>query len=276
MGFIKTNTFTNSVLDNVYNSSTNSLKVTQKYEIGRPIDFYMAINHPTVTLQIAVTCVPNARIITLVNASGIPVDGAGTPNSIYKTLGIQEGGIFMQPRILNVTGNVITIDTPIDYAFTTNANITLKARDLRVDGSTTTQVAQIAPAQSFKAQINKIYLSISTDSACGLDLFANIPVLTNGCCFRLKSNTVGRTSTFINFKSNNDLMMQLNNFQFLEKSTPSPKYGVFCYAGAFERYDEPPILDFATGDSLQLLIQDNLTNAKLLSFNALASGKVVS
>lgn len=171
---------------------------------------------------------------------------------------------FIQARVLNVAGDVITIDTPINGSYTVADTTGIKSSDdLRVDGSVTPQIFTIKPEPDQSGDITAVILSIRTNAAQDFSKFGAGNALTRGCTIR-KKRPDGQYVNLINFKSNGDFIAQSFNHYFQEKAGGGD-YGFVSeirYAGQ-ENYGVAIRLEGVLDEELQFVVSDNLTSAGL-------------
>ena len=188
---------------------------------------------------------------------------------------IQEGINMYQGLITNVEGNDITLDTPLDYAFTTSALIKRCSIALNVNGSVVPVIFDILPNPANSWDITQFILTITDNVEMDDAKFGGITALTKGIYLRKKIAYPSlRYENIGNVKSNNGFV--LNGFERnYSTKAPSGYYGVSFrkkYAGQTE-VGVAIRLQGKKQESLQLVIQDDLS--ALYSFNAKVHGHVL-
>lgn len=182
---------------------------------------------------------------------------------------------FYFGTILSIAGNVIGLDTPLDFAFPTTANAFAATNNLNVVGSPASpQIFDIRTVPTTgDLIIDIVRLSISIVCAGQPDdgLFGNLTKLTNGVILRRVN---GDTRNLWNAKSNADLgILSGIDTVYSARSVPQGSYGVksrITYAGQ-EKHGT--IIRLLPGDYLQLIIRDDLSD--LISFKVMAQGHIV-
>lgn len=229
------------------------------------VDYYLCRQLSTLALS-AATAIDSYTLSV--------VSGATVTNGTYVC--IQEDGRAFQARVLSGGGtNTLTLDTPLDYPFTTNAIIANREPNLNVNGSVTPVLASLAPAPGVKWDITRIILNITDDAEPDDGKFGGIasPGLTKGIVLR-KSN--GIHHTIFNAKTNGDLRERAYDVAYSDRANPvTGQYGV-SMRRSFGGQDKNGVvirLDGDKGDALEILIQDDLTS--LSSFRIVAQGHVV-
>lgn len=237
-----------------------SLDVYIQDQTSDIIDLYVTrfIN----SLTLATTCLVDSLSITVTDASAVTAGNY---------ISIQQDDRFYQGKILSKNVNVLNLDTPIDYPFTPSAGIQEKSRELNVDGSVTTQIANIRPLPGIVGDITRIIFVITDNVEMDDSKFGGIPALTKGIVLRRKN---GHNHSIFNAKTNSDIIARCSSSNYSSKA-PAGEFG-FNAIREFNGQDRNGVvirLDGSIGDELQILIQDNLTD--LTSFHVIVQGHLV-
>jgi len=203
------------------------------------------------------------------------IDGSSVVNNTYVCL--QESARAFQARVLSGGGtNILTLDTPIDYTFSTLASIKNRSPNLNVDGSAEPVIARLNPAAGVQWDVVRIIGNIITPFANGAPTdskFGGNAALTKGIVIR-KSN--GIHHTIFNAKTNEDLKLRTGPSDTVyTPSVANGPYGV-GFRRTFNGQDKNGAairLDGDEGDELQIIIQDDMTGFS--SFKVVAQGHVV-
>jgi len=239
-----------------YNDEYKAYDVMVQDQHTDIINYYLRI--PIKTLAIATNTTKNAYTITVTDATGV----------VAQTfVELQQNTRAFQARILNVNGNILTLDTPLDYAYTTVANILNFTNNLAVDGSSTPVVTSIYPIAGYTGHITTILFAMTLTAAGADNLFGNLTALTKGIVLR-KSNNIDHT--IFNAKTNGDLALRMFDVSYTDRATPSQVFGLRGIFKIKERTGCVIKLDGATNDRLDLIIQDNLTS--ITSFRVVVQG----
>jgi len=181
---------------------------------------------------------------------------------------LKQSGRFYQGLAINVATNVITLDSPLDFAFTTSATAFRSTSEMIVNGSVTPQIFSVSPPAGTSWHVYGMDLAITDGTAMDDSTFGGITALTKGLVFRQKDGTY---KNFFNVKSNGEFHLRAS---FMEYSSKAP-------AGSFGLNVELDFVDhngcavlLKEGDEMQLIIQDDLTG--LSSFKATVSGHVIN
>lgn len=208
---------------------------------------------------------------------------SGANISVGNYLGIfcPDAGRFFFAEVLADDGGTpatITVDTPADFAFDVGDNVISTTRELNVDGSLASpEVFEVQGPGSgdLEIDITRLIFSIICDSQPDDGLFGNITALTNGLVIRRKDGTYRNIA---NIKSNGDFANLAYDVAYTTRSVPAGSYGVRCRY-TFAGQDKHGVaIRLAEDESLQILIQDDLTTGTpdITSFRALAEGHIVT
>jgi hypothetical protein len=215
---------------------------------------------------LAVPSVVDSRTINVADATGF-VDG----NYLGIFAGL--GKFYFGTQLGAPAGNVITLDTPLDFVFPAGAIVLNFTREMAVDGSVTPQVFQIGPIGvplDLRIDVTKLVVSMVDNLEMDDSKFGGNGALTRGCVLRKRN---GEYDNEANWKKNRDIGIYAGR---------APAYTDKAGSGAFGAYFE---IRFAgqdnrgvtrrlePGDVLEVLIQDDLT--ALTSFEMMAQGHIV-
>lgn len=193
---------------------------------------------------------------------------------VGNTVCLKEGHRFYQGVVLAVNVNVITVDTPLDHAFTTSAIGERTTKELNVDGSVTPVIARITPAfltPELDFDITAVSIFIE-DTAAAIDtsLFGALPALTNGVVFR---KVDGTTKNIYNIKTNGDIIHTSQIWSFVDKA-PAGSVGLVAMKQFNGQGNSGVVvrLNSVLQDQLNIIINDDLTG--LDKFNIKVLGHV--
>ncbi len=174
-----------------------------------------------------------------------------------------------------VAGNVVTLDTPLDFAYPIGTFVDTATTDMSVDGSSTVQTFGLRgtgapPGVDIKVDITSIIIQCITATAVSLPLFGDIAALTRGLVLRKRD---GAIQNIFNVKSNNELS-GIMNFQPVVTATPGQGVDGFRAELIFGGQGNMGVVPrLPVGDDLENLIQDNFTG--LTSLEMTAKGHIV-
>lgn len=167
--------------------------------------------------------------------------------------------------LLNVE-DVITIDSPLIRSFEPANTIAERASDsLIVDGSSNPVAMSVKPIQDSAIDISSVVIEIVSLNNFDFSGFGGLSVLANGVLLRI-NNGNGTFTNILNFKNLGELISFSSDHNFLE-----PAGQVGSTGGGFTcridlgRDKEAVRIDSRNGESLEMLVQDNLTagNSKI-------------
>lgn len=254
---------TNEILIKAHNKKTDSIDVSIQDQYSRIVDFYM-INHataisPTITTNSAI----DTYVLTVGDTTGVTAQDA---------INIQQGGREMQALVVSKTATTITINVPLEFDVTDDAILYVGKWNMNVDGSTTRKVYSIKPPAGVKWDITRVNFSLNGTKKMDDTMFGSLAgPLAKGVVLRIK-NGIYKNIFVVN-----------NNGGFAERCTEaiypeSQKVDDFALRVSrdFKTQDGVTVrLNGDDNDELQVLIQDNLTDAKMLKFACVVHGHVV-
>lgn len=250
--------FETKIIDKV--GKPNSIDVYIQDQTTDIIDYYL--RRDIRSLALSGTQTLSSYVVNLVSSVGV---------NVGNIIRVQEGGRLFQAKILSINANNITIDTPLDYPYTTAATIAESSINMNVDGSVTPVVFSLEPNSNSKWDITRIIISMTHTSAADDSKFGNLTTLTRGIVIRKKD---GIYHTIFNAKNNGDIRLRAYDIAYSDKA------GAGLYGTSFRRsfagQEKNGVtirLDGSKNESFQLIVQDNLTG--LSSFRAVIQGHIV-
>jgi hypothetical protein len=178
-------------------------------------------------------------------------------------------------NVTAVNGSDIDIDTPIDFAFDAGDTVIRLTRDLNVNGATSTQTFAIqvgGPTTQIEVDITRIILVMNMNNPGILPNFGDISGgLTNGIVLR---RVDGDTRNIWNCKTNSDLAQVAYDAQFYDAAKQNDINGFTMLQTFAGQSKHGAAIRLVGGDSLEMLIQDDLSS--LTRFRIIAQGHHVS
>lgn len=209
--------------------------------------------------------------ITVIDSYDVTLSDA-TGFVVGDWVGIVGSGRYLWAEVLGVNANVITLDRSLDFVFPSGSNVLRSTRSMNVDGSVTPQVFSIqAGAAGLIVDITRIMWTIQCASKPSTGEFGDLPVLTRGVQLRIGN---GKVINLLNFKSNFDLAEAAESFTILEEVSVPDVNAVGARTTWGGQEHRGVVLRLKAGDTLSIIIQDNLTG--LIDFRALAQGHEIS
>jgi hypothetical protein len=184
------------------------------------------------------------------------------------------GDFYFGQQIGAVAGSTVTLDTPLDVAFPAGSSIFPATKAMNVNGSSTTQIFQIGPvgvATGIYIDITRIMGYIQDGNAMDDSMFGGISGgLTNGIVFRLNNDVI---TNYWNMKTNGQIGLLAFDANYTAKA-PTGSYG-FRFRNTYAGPSKHGVtLRISPGDTLELLVQDDLTGLEV--FNMMAQGHYVT
>lgn len=225
-------------------------------------EFFFKITDVTTTLASDVAA--QDRVITAVSSTGFadgdPIDLAGST--------VEES---THPIIIDVTGNDITLDRPLDSGFTAGDTVTKLVSNMAVDGSVTPVSFKLSPHIDENWHILRFLINMNHGSAADDSKFGSLTALLRGVLLRKFDGATGKYYTYTNWKTNGDMVTDMYDVLYGDKAGP----GLFSTRGRFSvkiATEAVPKIDYAAGDYLEVLVQDKLDT--LTSFSIKSQGHV--
>lgn len=215
------------------------------------LEFLRRKSNPT----LAVDTVVDARTVTLTAGHG------AIAGDVLELVKLSNGSDFIQVRVLTVVGDVLTIDSPLNHVYTTtDSQMAISDDNMAVDGSVTPQIFSVNPAANQAGDINRVMTIMTGTSDMDFTTFGDIVGgLINGCVLRI-NNGDGTYRHIANFKNNGDI----EHFTYDSRYFTNKAGGIrgFTARGTFNGQDKHGVairLDGALGESIELVVQDDLT-----------------
>lgn len=193
---------------------------------------------------------------------------------------IMEGSLFYQGQILSVAAAGsdwdLTLDSPLDAAFSTSAGIEERDENMAVDGSVTPVTFSLSPGKLADGQewdITRMALGFTGGAAGDDGKFGCYAAVTNGMVFRYRD---GITKNLFNAKENSQLALHTGgDVSYQTRSGGGGTYGVRVrrtFSGV-EKNGSTIRLNSTTDDALEVIVQDDLTAHTIIA--GVAQGHVV-
>lgn len=221
----------------------------------------------------AVSTVATATAVDDMTVTVADAGGGGTAFEDEDYVGIFNsvtGAFYFGMMIAAPSGNVLSLDSPIDSVFPIGSTVLASSFAMNVDGSSTREIFQIGPTGApVDIDITRFLGVITDGSAMDDGKFGALDALEKGCVLRVVN---GEYQNLWNVKTNGDFKLLGFDFPY----TPASPAGVFgghfriTYAGP-EKHGV--VLRLDAGDTLEFIIQDDLSD--LTSFEIMAQGHIV-
>ena len=151
------------------------------------VDLYAHINNVT----------PSMTVDANIDDTAIVVDSIASVNA-GDVIVLYEGNRFFQSLVVSAAVLTINLASPLDFAFTTAAEIHIGDWDLSVNGSITPKIAHVIAPPLAKIDVYQINVSMTDNVAMDSAKFGGIAALTNGVLFRLVNSTIKNLPLVVN------------------------------------------------------------------------------
>lgn len=245
---------------NAIGSLKGALNIHDADVHNTPVNTYFVNRTGTIT-TLAANSAAGAISITVTSAVGFTIG-----NHVELRDGVNE---ITFPRITNIVGSVLTLDRPLDNAFSIGDEVELVLTNMNVSGTLAGPVSfKIRPDADKVWHLVGFNVSIVHGSAADGSKFGDITDgITDGVVLRIYKGSTGTYRTFSNWKTNARIGLDAGNIIFSDKAGGG-NFGTFAEALIKHKSGAVPIIDGTQGDYLEILIQDNLTT--LVSFESKA------
>lgn len=237
--------------------SNGAIPVNIQDQTTRPFDIRVnQILNQNITL--AVTPTVNSYDVTLTAGHGVI-----TGDSLAL---VEQNG---EPQlwfgvVKNVVGDVITMDSPAPYPFTIeNTSVFTFNNDFSVDGSVTPQIYSITNFFEDSVDITRFIFHCLDQTAMDDSKFCGINELDRGIVLR-KKRADGTYLNYWNVKSNGDWADLAYDKSYDDKA-PAGFYGFSSRLTYGGQSKHGVVIRLDTNESIELLIQDDLTGLDLTS-----------
>ena len=170
------------------------------------------------------------------------------------------GTYFYTGTILSVVTTTITLDSPINRIYTTAAStLAASSKAMNVDGSVTPVIFSVKPLPLQSGDITRVIVDILDNADMDFETFGGLSALTNGIVMRI-NNGDGTYRNLWNFKTNGDIIRQAFDYKFETNNGGGVRSFAsrMTWAGA-SKHGVAVRLDGALGESLEIIVQDDLT-----------------
>jgi hypothetical protein len=173
-------------------------------------------------------------------------------------------------------GNVITLDSPMDFAYPAGTFVDIADTNMNVDGSTTPVVFGLRgtgtpPGVELTFDLTRIMIGCRTTTAVDLAKFGDLTRLTNGLVFRKRD---GRYKNVFNVKSNGELATMAYDWDPQAATNPTQGQDGFVSRLTFGSQGKiGVVIRLEIGEDAEIIVQDDLTG--LERFGVIGEGHIV-
>ncbi len=273
-------------LTSAFNFETGGVRIIEPLESNGAIPVNIQDQHTPVIIAkfsqthdsttLASPTVIDDRTINITNASGFTIGD-------YITLFNPTAVRFYLATAIGVSGNIITLDTPLDFNYSAGTFVDAGITNMAVDGSVTPQIFGLrgggAPeGVELSFDVTRLIFTMVTTDVIDFTTFGDLAKLDNGLVLRKRD---GEYNNIFNVKSNRELANIMFDFVAIEATNPSQgqngiisrlTFGGQNKIGVTQRLD--------TGDDLEFIIQDALDDiqagSQIITFEVIAEGHIVT
>lgn len=217
-------------------------------------------------ITLAAIPVVNGYDITLSPGHGVSV---GENITVLEQNGMIE---LLFGKVLSIAGDVITLDTPVPYAFSLSSTVFTYDKNMNKDGSVTPVVFSITNAFTVPVDIVRFIFHITAATSMDDSKFGGISALTRGIVLRKKISA----SSYINYwnvKTNGEFG-EIAFDKVYDDKAPSGVYGLTVRITYGGQSKHGVVIRIDPGESIELVVQDDLTGEA--SFTMAMGGHVVT
>ena len=227
--------------------------------IANIIDVLPILGTNVFTVSSSIT---NTRVLTATAGHGL---------TITDTLFFRDSTdkLYQQVGILSIVTNVITVDTPLDRAWSGTHPHGLT--DMAVDGSSTPQVFHVTLPSGIAVHVTRIIVHIEDNAAMDDGKFGALTALTNGVVVRVYRTATGKYETIMNAKTNGEWAQRVYDVSYADNA-PAGTYGLRVRRSFGGEDKAGTVILLEPGDAFQVIVQDDLTG--LLSFGLAVQGHI--
>jgi hypothetical protein len=176
---------------------------------------------------------------------------------------------FVVGVVLVAGANDLTLSVPIPYPFSLSAAVIKYTPDMAVNGSVTPVVFSVTNGNTTPVHVTRATLHLTSSAAMDDSLFGSLTALTRGIVFR-KKYLDGSYQHYFSAKTNGELGEIAGGDKTYDSKAGPGLNGLtvrITYNGPDKR---GVVIELLTGESIEMLVQDDLTG--LDSFSVLMTG----
>lgn len=260
--------FFETLLDNALNP-LGGLDVNIQDQTTPPIDFFFTQIKATPT-TVAIEASVDDYDVNVTSASGCSI---GDYVGIFNADDSSNNRAYFG-TILNISVNVITLDTPLDFPFQVGNTFACFTRNINeANGSSVAEIFQIevGPNATQSIDINRLMISFLTNDVVNLAKFGDLLKLTRGCVLRRVNGTI---HNIWNVKDNGELANLSFDYDPYTALNPAQGQDGAKFRFTLNGQDKHGVaIRLNPGDKLQLIVQDDLR--ALQQFRIIGEGHYV-
>lgn len=188
-----------------------------------------------------------------------------------------ENRFYFGTQVGAPAAGVVTLDTPLDFAFETGDLVQAFTRDMGVDGSGDPEIFEVRgpAAGDLQLEITRIMFSFVTDSPVSLSEFGDIPALALGLVLRKRD---GIYQNILNAKTNAEIQQICFDYDPHSALNPAQGQDGAAFRMSFGGPDKMDcIVPLLAAESLEAIIQDDLRliGTATSQFRMIAEGNLI-
>lgn len=229
--------------------------------ISRIFDILPSRGSSTLTVSSAIT---NSVVFSATAGHGLSI----TDTIFFSDAASQQ---YQQVEVVIIATNIITIDTPLDRAWSGVHPYGLT--QMNVDGSSVPVTFALSVPSGMNLEVIRIIVHIEDNSAMDDGKFGAVTALTNGFVVRVNRANGTSYETIMNVKTNGEFAQRSYDIAYSDNA-PSGTYGFRSRRtfGGDNRNGSAIFLNGTNGDILECIVQDDLTG--LLGFGISIQGHI--
>ena len=222
------------------------------------------------TLTLVADTVVNSNEITVASGHGFTTADAGKHIALFDF--VAEPSVFSSFELISVAGDVFTLDTPVPRVFAVGeATSAIFLNNMNVDGSITPQVFSVTARPGLNGDMIAINMEMRDTTAMDFSTFGGLPALAKGVVVRV-NNGDGTYRNLYNFKSNGDIILMSKTYEFVVNNGGGIRgFNSRVVFGGEDNHGVVVRIDGSLGESLEMVVQDDLTGLTLLDWVAQGS-----
>lgn len=247
-------------------SANFGLKVNPNINTSVPIDLYFvkSLGAPT---TLSVVTAEEDKTITIVSTVGFAI---GSCLLIVNSASDR----FYFADILNIAGSVVTVDSPLDFAFSIGDTVVPLTKDMNVDASGSNQIFAVQAggvASTLRIAIHRVIFTIQGATAMDDGKFGSRAALANGIVLRRNN---GVMNNIYNIKTNGEFGQVAGSDKNYDPKAPAgTDHGITVQSTFAGENKHGTVIWLETGDSLELVLQDD--HSSHTRFTAMAQGNII-
>ena len=262
------------------------------YTLTQFIEFYQSANSQDVNLQDQHTPAIIAKFSVLEEETTLTStvaiddltmtvdDATGFTVGKYVSIFSVADNRFYLGNVVSASGNPVSLDTPIDFAYPSGSNVTAGTTNMAVDGSSTPMIFGLRntiEAIGATADITRLIFTCLAETPIDLSKFGDLAALVNGIVLRRVDGTY---KNIFNVKTNQEIAGLMYDFNPQAATNPAQGQDGFVSRLTFAGQNKIGVtLRLSPGEDLQLIVQDDLETAQaaaqISSLEIIAEGHIV-